>query len=397
MYIKSFFKSGHFPTLISAFFYFDISFMIWVILGATSTFIVEDFNLEPFQKGLLVSIPILGGALLRIPMGLLVDRYGGKIMGIIGMIITIIPLLIGWLFANNINQIYALGILLGVAGASLSVALPLASSWYSSKYQGLAMGIVGAGNSGTVMSMLFAPRISTLYGWQSVFGFALIPLLIALLVFIVFAKENPNNGPKKNKTSYMSIIKHKETWWFCFLYSLSFGGFVGLSSFLSIFFVDQYSTTKILAGDFVTLVVFAGSLSRPIGGFLADRYGGAGILTILFGIVTILFGITSSLPNIYILLITLFLIFVILGMANGALFQVIPTFFPKQIGILTGLVGAAGGLGGFFLPNILGMFKHLMNSYSLGFLCLAFTSMIALINAYLVQKKYKEINTKKAA
>lgn len=376
---KQFLRVGHLPTLLSSFLYFDISFMIWVILGATGTFIVEDLGLTPAQKGMMVGIPVLGGALLRIPMGLLADRFGGKKIGMIGMVLTSIPLLWGWLFADTLAQIYALGLLLGVAGASFAVALPLASRWYPKEHQGLAMGIAGAGNSGTVLAMLFGPRIAEAYGWNSVFGLALIPLFVAFIVFIIFAKECPNAVKPAKISEYTRVMKMKETWLFSFFYSLSFGGFVGMTSYLTLFFFDQYGVDKVTAGDFVTLVVFAGSFVRPIGGYLADKYGGMKLLVWLFTGATVTLAVVGMLPPVYVALTLLFITLIFFGTANGALFQVIPTIFPKEVGLLTGFVGAAGGLGGFFLPNILGMFKQWTNSYSYGFWWVAATMFVAML------------------
>ncbi|MCZ0756400.1 nitrate/nitrite transporter [Anoxybacillus sp. J5B_2022] len=387
MRLKEFLKVGHLPTLLSSFFYFDVSFMIWVILGATGTFIVEDLGLTPAQKGMMVGIPVLGGALLRIPMGLLADRFGGKRIGIIGMLLTMVPLLWGWLLADSLPQIYALGLLLGIAGASFAVALPLASRWYPKEHQGLAMGIAGAGNSGTVLAMLFGPRIAETYGWNSVFGLALIPLLVALIVFILFAKDCPTAVKPTKVSEYARVVKMKETWLFSFFYSLSFGGFVGMTSYLTLFFFDQYGVSKVTAGDFVTLVVFAGSFVRPIGGYLADKYGGMKLLVWLFIGATITLTIVGFLPPVYVALALLFVTLIFFGTANGALFQVIPNVFPKEVGLLTGFVGAAGGLGGFFLPNILGMFKQWTNSYSYGFWWVAATMLVAVLFMNHLKKK----------
>lgn len=394
--LKDFFKSGHLPTLLSSFLYFDISFMIWVMVGATSTFIVQDFGLSPAEKGLMVGIPVLGGSLLRIPIGLLADSYGGKRMGTIGMLLTIIPLMWGWLFGNSLTEVQAFGFLLGIAGASFAVALPLASRWYPPKHQGLAMGIAGAGNSGTVLATLFAPRLAESFGWHAVFGFALIPLLVAFIVFIIFAKDCPN-APKPQKLSqYLSIVKLKETWIFSFFYSLSFGGFVGLTSYLGIFFVDQYGVSKVMAGDFVTITVFAGSFIRPIGGFLADRFGGMNLLIKLFALAAIALGLIGLLPSVYLALTLFIFAMLIFGIANGSLFQVIPVRFPREVGIFTGFVGAAGGLGGFFLPNILGIFKEITGSYSTGFWWIGATYAAALIIIIWLQNAWKKMEQKEA-
>lgn len=386
---KSFLKSGHLPTLIASFLYFDISFMIWVLLGITSTFIAADLHLTPYEKGLMVGLPILGGALLRIPMGLLADRFGGKITAMGGMLVTMIPLLWGCFFANSISEVYLLGILLGVAGASFAVALPLASRWYPPEHQGLAMGIAGAGNSGTVLASLFAPRLAQIVGWHGVYGLALIPLVITFIVFAVLAKDCPNSHNRNNMAAYLSLIKERETWFFSFFYSLSFGGFVGLTSYLSIFFVDQYSVSKVTAGDFVTLVVIAGSAIRPIGGYFADKIGGMRMLSVLFVSLAIILCLVGLMPSVYVNLGLLFLTFLLFGLANGALFQVIPTSCPDKVGLMTGFVGAAGGLGGFFLPTLLGTLKELTGSYANGFWFIAAIFLIAIVCVAILQKSWK--------
>lgn len=395
--LKSFFKSGHLPTLLSSFLYFDVSFMIWVMVGATSTFIVQDFGLSPAEKGLMVGIPILGGSLLRIPMGLLADRFGGKRMGMVGMVLTIIPLSWGWLYGNSLTEVQAFGFLLGIAGASFSVALPLASRWYPPEHQGLAMGIAGAGNSGTVLATLFAPRIAETFGWHSVFGIALIPLIAAFIVFIIFAKDSPNAQKPQKLTQYFGIVKVKETWIFSFFYSLSFGGFVGLTSYLGIFFVDQYGISKVTAGDFVTIIVFIGSFVRPIGGYMADRLGGINLLVKLFGLAAVMLGFIGLLPSLYVMLALFMVTMLIFGVANGAMFQVIPTKFPREVGIFTGFVGAAGGFGGFFLPNILGTFKELTGSYSFGYWWIGVTYVIALIMLIWLRNSWEKRTNKEVA
>ena len=239
---KEFLKIATPTTLFSAFLYFDISFMIWVMIGALGIFITDEFGLTPAQKGMLVSIPLLGGALLRIPMGILSDKFGSRRVALSGMTATMIPLTIGWLFAGSMTEVYIMAILLGVAGASFAVALPLASKWYPPQYQGLVMGIAGAGNSGTVFATFFAPRIAKLYGWHSVFGLALIPLAIAFIVFFFLAKDSTLvKTQPKTITDFLKPLRSRDALLFSLLYSITFGGFVGLASFLPIFFQDRKS------------------------------------------------------------------------------------------------------------------------------------------------------------
>src|SRR5947209_5155853 len=180
---ESFWKAGNLPTLLSALLYFDVSFMVWVLLGALGNYVAADFGLTSFQKGLMTAVPLLGGSVLRLVFGQLTHTIGARKTGGLGLLVTIVPLLMGWLWADSIGKVYLVGLLLGVAGASFAVALPLASQWYPAKYQGLALGIAGAGNSGTVVATLFAPRLAEAYGWHAVFGLAIIPLAAAGLVF----------------------------------------------------------------------------------------------------------------------------------------------------------------------------------------------------------------------
>src|SRR5437762_13732565 len=180
---KSFLKSGHAPTLISALLYFDVSFMVWVILGPLAPFLRQQFGLSATAQGLLVAVPLLGGSLFRPILGVIGDRIGGRRAGLAGLALTIAALLIGWTVASAPWHLFVLGFFLGIAGASFAVALPLASRWYPAEYQGLAMGIVGAGNSGSLMATLFAPRLAERLGWAATFGLALIPVACVTIVF----------------------------------------------------------------------------------------------------------------------------------------------------------------------------------------------------------------------
>ncbi|PLR83032.1 MFS transporter [Bacillus canaveralius] len=369
--------SGHPKTLISSFLYFDVSFMIWVLLGALGVYISQDFGLSPAEKGFIVAIPILAGSFFRIILGILTDRIGPKKTALIGMSITSVPLLWGLLAGKTLTELYAIGILLGVSGASFAVALPMASRWYPPHLQGVANGIAGAGNSGTLFATLFGPRLAESFGWHAVMGIALIPLLSVLILFIFMAKDSPTQPKPQPLMSYLKAFKHRDTWLFSLLYGVTFGGFVGLSSFLSIFFVDEYGLSKVQAGDFVTLCVAAGSFFRPVGGFIADRIGGVRLLSCLFiGVSLSMLGV-SQFPPFTLVTILLFIGMMCLGMGNGAVFQLVPQRFQKEMGMLTGIIGAAGGIGGFFLPTLLGLVKGATGTYAAGFITFAAFALIA--------------------
>ena len=202
----------------------------------------------------------------------------------------------GWLWADSFDELLLVGLLLGVAGASFAAALPLASRWYPPQYQGLAMGIAGAGNSGTALATFFGPRLRQAWGWHAVFGMAIVPLLATLRLFAVFAKDSPNQPAPRSLADYADVLRMRDTWWFCLFYSITFGGFVGLASFLNIFFLSQYGLSRVQAGNFATLCVVAGSFLRPFGGYLADRLGGVRMLTMLYIAVGAVALAISSLP-----------------------------------------------------------------------------------------------------
>jgi MFS transporter, NNP family, nitrate/nitrite transporter len=369
MHFKDFVKSGNPKTLFSAFFYFDISFMVWVMLGPLGNSIAEQFNLTASQKGLMTGLPILSGSLLRLVLGPMADRIGGRKTALIGLSLTFVPLLLGGLVTNSYEMVMLVGLMLGIAGASFAVALPLASRWYPPEQQGLVLGIAGAGNSGTVLASLFAPRLASAFGgWQPVLLLALLPVAAAWLIVAFLAKDAPGKPRAKTLKEYKEVLRQSDALWFSLLYAVTFGGFVGLATFLPIFFHDQYGLDKIDAGNFAALCVFAGSFVRPIGGYLADRFGGLRILVILFGLISVLALMIAGLQSLALETVLLFVMMTLLGSGNGSVFQIVPQRFPKEIGIVTGIVGAVGGIGGFLLPNLLGNLKDVTGTYASGFM-----------------------------
>ena len=391
MKTTSFWKAGHTPTLLASFFYFDLSFMVWVLLGPLAVQISKDLGLTAAQKGLMVATPLLAGALLRIVMGVLVDHLKPKKAGAIGQIIVIAGLTWAWLGTlNTYETMLTLGILLGVAGAAFAVALPLASRWYPPEHQGTALGIAGAGNSGTAFAALFAPTLAVVFGWQNVFGWCLIPLGVAFAVYMIFAKDAPSAPPPKSLPEYMHVLKDKDAWWFMFFYSVTFGGFSGLASSLTIYFNTQYGLSPVTAGYFTAACVFAGSLVRPLGGVIADRIGGIKTLSLMYVLAaTFLFIASLGLQSSVGAVIVFVLAMLSLGTGNGAVFQLVPQRFRKEIGVMTGLVGMAGGIGGFYLASSLGYSKQITGSYQIGLTIFASLAVIALLGLSLVKARWR--------
>ncbi|MBI2189656.1 MAG: NarK/NasA family nitrate transporter [Acidobacteria bacterium] len=366
--MSGFLRAGHLPTLVAAFLFFDVSFMAWVLLGPLAPFLRQDLGLSATGLGLLTAVPLLGGSLCRPVLGLVEERVGGRRAGLLGLALTIAALLAGWQFGRTVAHFYVLAFFLGIAGASFAVALPLASRWYPPQYQGLAMGIAGAGNSGTLLATLFAPRLAERFGWQATFGLAVAPLALVLIIFALLARDSPRRPPRASAAAYRAVLRETDTLALSFLYALTFGGFVGFATFLTTFFHDAYRVSRVTAGDLTTIVVVAGSVLRPVGGWLSDRVGGYRVLVLLLAGFAICVGFVATMPNVHVAVAVLFVGVGLLGMGNGAVFQLVPQRFPERIGVVTGVVGAAGGLGGFLLPSALGAVRDATGSYAAGLL-----------------------------
>ncbi len=370
---STFLRSGHWPTLAASFLYFDFCFAIWVLNGAMGPFISESYGLTPAQKGFMVSVPILAGALMRFPLGVLSQYIGRKNAAMVEMGLIVAALGFGYGFVDSYDRVLAMGVLLGIAGASFGVALSLGSGWFPPKYKGLAMGIAGAGNSGTVLAVLFAPPLAQRYGWQAVYGLAALTMLLPLAVMWFAAKEPPDREHQSLR-EHVACLFEKDGWAFSLIYIVTFGGFIGLSSFLPTYFHDQFKVTKVEAGQLTMLATLMGSGVRVLGGYISDRVGGITTLTgvlLLVAVTLTLCGFAgSSLPVTTLLFM---LCFAALGAGNGALFQLVPLRWPLTTAIAGSMIGEVGALGGGFLPNAMGLSKQYAGTYLFGFL--AFTAL----------------------
>ncbi|HUP84408.1 MAG TPA: MFS transporter [Acidimicrobiales bacterium] len=369
-------KSGHLPSLVAGLVHFDVSFMVWVLLGALGAYVAQDLALSPAQKGLMVALPPLGGAAFRLVLGSLAERVGMKATGLTSMALTFVPLAWASLAGGSFAQVLGIGLLLGIAGASFAIALPLVSRWYPPEHQGLALGIAGAGNSGTIIAALAAPRLAEHVGWHAVFGFAAIPVSLAWLAFAVLAKEPPTR-PARPARGILSLLEEPDARWLCLFYMATFGGFVGLANYLPIYFTDRFSMTKVAAGGCAALCAVAGSLLRPVGGAVSDRVGGTSVLIGVLATVAAAGVVLATLPALAPTIVLLFATLGSLGIGNGAVFQLVPQRFPDRVGQMTGLVGAAGGVGGFLLPFGLGSLTQLTGGFAMGFAVFALAAASA--------------------
>jgi len=405
---------GHTPTLFMAFLYFDMSFMVWTMLGPLSTEIGEALALAGHimtagEKATLLSLPILSGALLRIVLGFGVDKLGAKLTALLSQSVVITALLTAYFMGDTItyNALLVVALGLGFAGASFAVALPQAGQWYPPKLQGVVLGIAGAGNIGVVIDFLFAPKIAEIWGWEAVF---LVGAVMAIVVFIAYAfiaKNAPESVYKvrpKKLSDYGKLLKDKDTWWFSLFYAISFGGFVGFAGYMKVYLMNTYSVdmeafgldvfnepnVKVIAGYFGAMTIFAGAILRPFGGALADKIGGIKALYIFFTVVASLAFLNAfvALPF-WVAIVVLFFIMANLGMANGAVFQLVPQRFGNDIGVMTGLVGAAGGIGGTVLIQTLGWSKGAFDGYSMGFMIFAVVVLVAIAGISFVKTRWR--------
>ena len=383
-------RDGHLPTLIACFAHFDVCFMLWVLIGALGAFIFDGTHVDAAMKGLVVGVPILTGSLLRVPLGMLGDRIGGRRIGLALLVFLIVPLTLAWQGPGSLGMLIAIGLMLGTAGASFAVVLPLASRWYSAERQGLVMGIAAAGNSGTVLANVFAPRLANIFGWHGVFGLALIPLGVAIVLFFLLARDAPGQTTSRSMNEYLAIIGHSDARWFCFFYAITFGGYVGLSSFLPVFLRDQFAMSPVNAGSLTALAAFAGSFSRPIGGYLADRIGGARVLQRVLVAIALAYAAISTLPGLNVLGPIVVVTMIALGLGNGVVFQLVPQRFRSDIGSVTGLIGAVGGVGGFLLPTLLGAMRQGTGSYGAAFAVLAIVASCSALALRALQRPERE-------
>jgi NNP family nitrate/nitrite transporter-like MFS transporter len=385
--LKMIMKSGHPPTLLAAFLYFDFSFAIWVLNGAMGPFISEQFHLSPQQIGLMISVPIFAGALMRFPLGVISQYIGRRNAAIVEMSSIVVALLYGFFFVHTFYNVLAMGVLLGIAGASFGVALSLGAGWFPQEYKGLAMGIAGAGNSGTAVAALFAPRLAMHFGWAHVYGFAAAAMCLPLGVMIFFAKEPPDHEHMTLK-EHLSCLFEADGWYFNLIYIITFGGFIGLSTFLPSFYYAQFHMTKVQAGSYTVLATFTGSLTRVLGGYFADKVGGITTLSVVFLIaIAGYFGLTTA-PSLLMTTLLFMLCFAALGAGNGATFQLVPLRWPLTTAVAGGMIGEIGALGGSLLPNVMGYSKQHTGSFSPGWVIYAVIAIAVLVMMRVVSRKW---------
>ncbi|CAM4222789.1 nitrate/nitrite transporter [Paenibacillus alkaliterrae] len=359
-----------------------VSFIIWSVFPPIAGQIQELFNLSTLEKSILIATPVLLGSIMRIPMGILTDRHGGRKMFTLTMLFLILPMVAAG-FADSYVWMLICALFIGMAGTTFAISLTFVSRWYPPQSQGFILGIAGLGNLGGAGANFLIPSISSAYGISWVFFSLAIGIAVMALVFHAFTKDPPKSAEPKTLKQSLSVLKEKATWYLSIFYFLTFGGFVAFSVYLPTFLKDLFQLSAFDAGLRTAGFVLAATLIRPAGGYLADRYGSKKVLTVVFfGIMAAALVLSITLNHfVYFSFLCLF-ISLLLGLGNGAVFKMVPEVSSGNTGAVTGIVGAAGGIGGFFPPIILGIVKDTTGQYNLGIIFMVIFAAACLILNY---------------
>lgn len=431
-------KSGNWRALLACFLYFDTGFTVWVMLGPLAPFISKAISMSPAEQGFLVAVPVLSAAILRVTLGNLFQSCDGKKLALMGIALSAIPSFFLLLLptAPSYTLLLVLGVFLGVGGASFAVALPMAGSNYPPKVQGLVLGLAAAGNIGAVLDGFMFPSLAEHYGWQRATAAALPLLALTAAAVIYWAKDlSLKSGGSMmgfigffanivaliglvllihagvfgtGKTGllllpvlgaslaiivlpqrFRAVLAERDTWVMMLVYSITFGGFVGMSSYVSTLLTTQYQMSKVDAGLLMALFAFTGAVVRPVGGWVADRVTGVRALLVLMAAISILdFTFAALMPSLYGGVVLLLAMYICFGLGNGSTFQLVPQRWKGKTGVMTGIIGAAGGIGGFYLPVVMGIARESTGSYQMGFATFGTLSAVALVLVVAVRQQW---------
>ena len=362
---------------------FMICFYAWSLLGPLGPDLQDHLGLSEFELSLMVSVPVLLGSLMRIPLGALTDRYGGRTVFVLLLAYVPLPLVALALAHDSLGAVLTFGFLLGFAGASFAVGVPFVARWFPADRQGFALGIYGVGMGGTVLGGLTAPAIADEWGLSAPFWVAAGLVTVMAVVFFVAARNPPRPGvaPHVSMLGQLSVFRTSgRAWALTLFYFLSFGGFVAMFLYLPKLLTGVHDLTKTDAGARAAGFALLAVVGRPLGGWLADRIGAERVLRASFGASAALaralaFGYEHMVP----LTMACLTLALVLGTGTGAVFKLVAAWFPERVGAVTGVVGAAGGLGGFFPPLVMAAVFEATGGYFIGFALMSAVAVVCLV------------------
>jgi NNP family nitrate/nitrite transporter-like MFS transporter len=430
-------KSGNWKALLACFLYFDTGFTVWVMFGPLAPFISKQLTLTPTQAAFLVAVPVLAASIVRVTLGNAFQAIHGRRLALTGIALSSLPSFLLLLpIAPTYTLLLLLGAFLGVGGASFAIALPMAGSSYPPRVQGLVLGLAAAGNVGAVVDGFLFPTLGQRFGWQHATAAALPLLALTAVMVILWAEDRSTKSGNAVRAltgfavsllgviglvlavnagllgsgrtgqlllpplgaaialavlprKYLAVLSERDTWVVMLVYSITFGGFVGMSSYVSLLLTTQYQLSKVDAGLVMAGLSFTGAMVRPIGGLIADRLSGVRVLLVLLSAISLFnFLFAALMPPLVGGVALLFMLYIAFGLGNGATFQLVPHRWKGKTGVMTGIIGAAGGIGGFYLPVIMGIAKESTGSYQLGFVTFGALAAIALVSVGILAQQW---------
>jgi len=378
--------SAAWVALALATFSMTVGFAVWSLLSPLGPLFRQQWGLSATETGVLVAVPVVLGSIARIPLGIVTDRFGGRPVLTVFLYVLAVPLVLAGL-AGGFWSLLGVAFVLGVAGAVFAIGVPFVARWFPPERQGMALGIYGMGNIGTAVAALVAPPVAGAFGWPFAF-WVFVPVVLAMGTFVLlFARDAPGVRPSVTLAQRLAPLRRPMAWLLSLFYFLTFGGFVAISVYLPTFLVDAFGLERGDAAARAAGFAVLATLTRPVGGALADRWGGAPVLNATFLIVALLPIILAFQPGIVLITVAFLGMAAALGLGNGAVFKLVAETFPRETGTVTGLVGAAGGLGGFFPPILMGLVRDATGAYAIGFMLLSELALGCLIVNLLVMQR----------
>lgn len=367
---------------------FALCFAVFGSVSAMMPLFRKALHLTPLEASIAIAVPVWLGSLGRIPLGILEQRYGGrKVFSIVMALSIVAAMLLGWV--HTYVQLVACGLFLGISLASFAVGVGFVNRWYPPETQGTALGIYGAGNIGQSLAAFGSPVLAAWAGMRWGFWTFAVLLALWLVVFALAGRNAPSSAPPMSFRQIAQPLSDRGSWVLSFYYFLTFGGFVAMAIYLPTFLTELFKLTPQDAGFRTAGFVVLATCMRPIGGWLADRLGGRAVLAWVFPatvVMAVLLSIAveqrmqfTGIPAIIPFTLGALGMAAAIGLGNGAVFKLVPEYFPKNVGAVTGLVGAAGGLGGFFPPLILGIVRQCTGQFTGGFVLLGGFALLCLV------------------